>query len=63
MLKQLEATADFESMTISERLSQSALAYDFDIAMLNNKVRARQILEYLKVDSETITDIINNKIP
>lgn len=49
-------------MTLSERLKHSDLTYDFDQAMLHNKTRAIQILQYLKVDENEIKAIISTII-
>ena len=59
LLKQIDPIEGFEQMTINEKLEASELTYDFDQAMLNNKTRARQILAYLKVDPNTINEIVN----
>lgn len=61
LLKQIYPIEGFEQMTINEKLEASELTYDFDQAMLHNKNRARQILTYLKVDANSIDEIVDKQ--
>ena len=49
-------------MTVNERLYVSGLMNEFNIAMLRNKARARQILTWLKVDEPSIILILEEDI-
>lgn len=46
-------------MTVNERLYRSELINTFDKALINNKPVATQILKALKVDEESIDQIVN----
>lgn len=46
-------------MTVNERLYHSELINTFDKALINNKPVATQILKALKVDEESIDQIVN----
>lgn len=50
LLKKIEDIAGLKNMPLSERLKHSNFTYDFDQAMLDNKTRAIQILQYLEAD-------------
>ena len=60
LLNQIDDLSGIEAMTVNERLLHYDLLYDFDTAMLNNKFRARQILQYLKVDEDSINAIVKD---
>lgn len=47
-----------EGMTVNERLYHSGLMDEFDIALKNNKDKAKLILELLKVDKLSIDKIV-----
>ena len=46
------------AMTVNERLYESGLWDEFELAKKKDKEKARKILEYLKVDSPSINKII-----
>ncbi|TCD00537.1 hypothetical protein [Pedobacter psychroterrae] len=60
LLNEIDDLSGIEAMTVNERLLHYDLLYDFDTAMLNNKVRARQILQYLKVDEDSINAMVKD---
>ena len=45
-------------MTVNERLYESGLWDEFELAIKKDKEKARKILEYLKVDNPSINKII-----
>ncbi|WMW78667.1 hypothetical protein RF683_04285 [Flavobacterium sp. 20NA77.7] len=45
-------------MTVNERLYHSGLMDEFDLALKNNKDKAKLILELLKVDKLSIDKIV-----
>jgi hypothetical protein len=48
-----------EGMTVNERLYASGLMKEFDSAIVNDKVRAREILKLLRVDRASIDRIVS----
>jgi len=60
LLNEIDDLSGIEAMTVNERLLHYDLLYDFDTAMLKNKFRARQILQYLKVDEDSINAIVKD---
>ncbi|MBI4930814.1 MAG: hypothetical protein HY841_08640 [Bacteroidetes bacterium] len=57
-LRKINATEGLDGMTTNERLFVSGLMNEFDIAKLKDKVRAKQILRCLKLDEQTIREIV-----
>ena len=55
----MEDTPGLNSMSVQERLRHFDLIYDFDLAMMNNKTRAKQILAWLKIDQASIDKIVD----
>ncbi|MGC3943795.1 MAG: hypothetical protein QM762_04510 [Chryseolinea sp.] len=48
----------FDAMTVTERLEASRLLPEFEVAAQKDKGRARQILGWLKVDGQTIEQLV-----
>ncbi|WP_333809561.1 hypothetical protein [Flavobacterium sp.] len=49
-----------QGMTVNERLYVCGLMDEFDDSLINDKDKARLILELLKVDQLSIEKILNN---
>ena len=49
---------DIKGMTVNERLYVTGLMEEFDKSLIDNKSKARRILELLAVDKDSIEKII-----
>ena len=58
MIKAVEQVDGIVGMTVNERLYESGLMKEFDKALKVDKVKARRILELLKVDRPSIENIV-----
>lgn len=56
----IQQISNLNAMTVNERLFASELTDEFDRSILKNKLRARQILRWLKVDEESINLILES---
>ncbi len=58
-IRKVKRVKGLEGMTINERLYESGLMDEFDASRRKNKSRAEQILRILKVDENSIKDILD----
>jgi hypothetical protein len=61
VIKTIENIEGIGGMTVNERLWVSGLMDEFESALLHDEKRARQILQWLKVDEPSINIMIPNR--
>lgn len=57
-LYRIQKIVGLSGMTVNERLWESGLMNDFDIAKKKDKTRAKEILRWLRVDEPSIQKIV-----
>lgn len=60
--KRIDKIDGLGGMTVNERLYHSGLRKELDDAIINDKPRAKEILQWLRVDDESIGMIVNHPI-
>lgn len=58
IIKKINQTPNIEGMTVNERIFLTGLWDEYELALKNNKTKAKRILELLKIDDKSIKLIL-----